>query len=469
MSSFFGRSGECALTYGQRRCASVLVLLLGVAAAPRARAERPVTLQDALQLARQNNRDIRIAHARLDEAKSGVDQAIAALIPTAAFSGSYTHNYKNETFNQVFPVSSLSAILPPALTKQFASLSEISVLQQDALAGGINVNVPILVPSAYAGLLSSQSTFDAARANYEVSETNILFSTATAFFAAAGADELLQARHHAVEVARVTHTNAESRFQAGTVNRTEVTRAELSLLNAQQAELQSIDTRDQSYRSLATILGLREPFKVAPPDPSAVPRSELSPDALAQQALHLRPEFAAYELTSKAAHDTAIADALKWLPSLFGFGNANLYNYASFTGDKYSWALGLQLTWTIYDGGLRDAVRRQANAQAVENELQLEQLHDTVRDDINNAARALVTRRVALETAHKSVALANETLDLLRAQYDAGTATQLDVLQAQDSVVSAEVQLAQARFDLALADLTLQRNAGTFPAGNNRP
>ena len=42
-------------------------------------------------------------------------------------------------------------------------------------------------------------------------------------------------------------------------------------------------------------------------------------------------------------------------------------------------------------------------------------------------------------------------------------ATQLDLLQAQDTLVLSEVSLAQARFDVALADLELRRAAGTFP------
>ena len=71
-----------------------------------------------------------------------------------------------------------------------------------------------------------------------------------------------------------------------------------------------------------------------------------------------------------------------------------------------------------------------------------------------NADRALTTKRRALDTARRSVQLSKETLDLVQAQHDAGTATQLDLLQAQDNLVAAEVALAQARFDLALGGLS---------------
>jgi len=40
---------------------------------------------------------------------------------------------------------------------------------------------------------------------------------------------------------------------------------------------------------------------------------------------------------------------------------------------------------------------------------------------------------------------------------------QLDLLQAQDGLVTAKESLAQAHFEVAVADLTLRRAAGTFP------
>src|SRR5206468_10389581 len=123
--------------------------------------------------------------------------------------------------------------------------------------------------------------------------------------------------------------------------------------------------------------------------------------------------------------------------------------------------------WTLYDGGIRDAQRTLARAQQLENEAKLDLLRDQVRDDVYNAERALKTKRRALETARRSVQLSKQTLDLVQVQHDAGTATQLDLLQAQDNLVGAEVAQAQARFDLALSALTLERVSGAFPANRN--
>ncbi len=68
-----------------------------------------------------------------------------------------------------------------------------------------------------------------------------------------------------------------------------------------------------------------------------------------------------------------------------------------------------------------------------------------------------------VEAAERSIALATDTLELVRVQYEAGNVTQLDLLQAQDTLVTAREGLAQAHYDAAAADLFLRHAAGTFP------
>ena len=90
-------------------------------------------------------------------------------------------------------------------------------------------------------------------------------------------------------------------------------------------------------------------------------------------------------------------------------------------------------------------------------------LTDSIRDDLANNRSLLETRREGMKAAQRGADLAAETLDLVRSQYEAGTVTQIDLLAAQDNLVIAQESLAEARFDVAIADLALRRSAGTFP------
>ncbi len=459
---------------------------LALALAPSAaRAERTLTLDEALQTAHRNNRDLRQARARIAQAHAGVLTAWSALLPVVTTQGKYTHNYKEVALpGNYFTASTtgLADVLKGA-AQQAGQQPLVDALQgfENTLAANtpativiqkgeqldyvLAATVPLIVPYAYPALSASKRSEEASRANFDVTDAQVLYSTAQAYYACAGADELVEARRHAVVVAQKALDNARARLEAGVVNRVEVQRAELQLVRAQQSLVESQDTEVQAYTALATIMNMHEPVRVVPAE---APPAEPPPvDTLTAQALQLRPEFVALDKTIASNRLTVSSNWWRWAPAVSAFGNVRAFNYAGFSGDQYSWAVGLQLDWTIYDGGIRDAQRKLAEAQRDENLARLDLLRDQVRDDVFNAERALKTRRRALETARRSLQLSKETLDLVQVQHDAGTATQLDLLQAQDNLVAAEVALAQARFDLALGGLSLERLSGAFPANLN--
>jgi outer membrane protein TolC len=319
--------------------------------------------------------------------------------------------------------------------------------------------MPILAPAAWAALKAVKANVAASEANYQVSEADVMVAVARAFLAAAVSDEVLAARVSAISVAKATLKNAQTRQQAGTVTKVDVDRAELALVRAEQSERESKYGREQAYRALGTLIGVDGTFSVIPEYPRA---PDPNPNDL-EMALQLRPEFRSVEMTIKAATETANARKWQWAPTLSIFGNARKFNYDNFRQDDYSWAAGAQLDWVLFDGGRRDAERHAAQAQAREAQARALQLRDQIRDDLANSSSLLATKKRGIEAASRSVELANETLDLVRVQYESGVGTQLDLLAAQDSVVIALLGLAQARFDAAAADLQLRHAAGTFP------
>jgi outer membrane protein TolC len=480
--------------------------LLGLAATAQAQAPAPapmgpepqprlLSLDEALATARRNNRDLQQAKARVDQARTGIEQAWVALLPQVSGQGKYTHNYKEVTLNTAsFATPTLGAVdhlahtivsgsTDPSLKanvgleaagldQTLKDLNDVSknppvIIQKgEQLDATLIATVPLLVPYAYPALMAQRKTVEAAKYNLSATDATVLFATAQAYYACAGTDELVGARQHAVAVAQKGLDNAKARLEAGVVNRVEVTRAELQLVRAQQALLETFDSQASAYRALGTIMNLHEAVRVENNASASAPQGEAPVEQLTADALKLRPEFLALERTMSASDSTVKSNWWRWAPQLSAFGNVHVGNYAGFSGDKYSWAIGLQLDWLIYDGGLRDAQRHLAWAQRRESEAKLDLLRDQVADDVYNASRTVKTKRSAVATAERSVQLSKETLDLVTVQHEAGTATQLDLLQAQDALVGAEVALAQARFDLALGALQLDRADGTFP--NNR-
>ncbi|HVR62152.1 MAG TPA: TolC family protein [Polyangia bacterium] len=409
------------------------------AAAEAAEGGPTVTLEKALELARQRNRSVIAERARLAQAQASVQQGWAALFPTLTAQGKYTHNNAEARFNP----GGMPFLIQP-------------VNQWD---GSINGTAPLIVPAAYPALEAVKASARAADANFQVSEAQLLLSVAQTYHAAAVSEEVVLARQSNVEVNQATLKNAQVRFGAGTVTKVDVDRAELALVQAQQAERTARFGRDKTYRALATLIQQPLPFQVRTPNFPP----EMHDERDLPRALELRPEFRALQESLRSSTETANANGWRWAPGLSGFGLARKFNYDSFTLKRYAWAVGLQLDWTLFDGGNRDAQRHLARAQAEETAARADVLRDSIRDDLADGRRDLETKQQGLQVAERSVELARETLALVRVQYEAGTVTQVDLLQAQDALVNTQQQLAQAHYDVAAADLTLRHAAGTFP------
>jgi outer membrane protein len=243
------------------------------------------------------------------------------------------------------------------------------------------------------------------------------------------------------------------------VTKVDVDRAQLAVVRAEQMEREARLGQERTYRALGTLMQEPRPFKV-----QLGPVAAHVPDQNALDlALKLRPEFRALQASVDSANSEARADAWRWAPTLSAFGNVRRFNYDNFALDRHSWAVGGQLDWVLFDGGVRDAARHLARARAAETAARVDVLRDSIRDDLADGRSELDTKQRGLEAAERSVALAKETLELVRVQYEAGSVTQVDLLQAQDALVAAQEALAQAHYDVANADLFLRRAAGTFP------
>jgi outer membrane protein TolC len=445
-----------------RRATSIAaVVLVGAAALggiARAQAERELTLDDALALAKQRNKSVVVERARLQQAQTALASAWSLLLPTIAAQGRYTRNYHDFNFPGAVITDNAGQPILDAMGNAMHT-PPLLIQPVNQLDGVISFNAPLLVPAAYPGLQSVKANIKASEANYELSETNILYAVAQSFYAAAVSDEVLVARRSNIDVARATLDNAKTRLAAGTVTKVDVDRAELALLRAEQQAREARHGRDQSYRALATLIQIDGPFRAKAPETLGAPPAEQP----VENVLKLRPEFRALEFSSKAADLQATTDALKWAPSLSAFGNARKFNYDNFNRDRFSWAVGLQLDWVLYDGGSRDAQRHLADAQREESDARTVVLADNIRDDLATGRSLVDTKRQGMFAALRGVELAKETIDLVRTQYEAGTVTQVDLLAAQDALVGSQEALAQSRFDLAVADLTLRKTAGTFP------
>ena len=130
------------------------------------------------------------------------------------------------------------------------------------------------------------------------------------------------------------------------------------------------------------------------------------------------------------------------------------------TGEKDGWKVTVDLTWQLYDGGFRYGKRRQAEAQLSAARAGEEGTRLAVLREVEDASRDVGVAAERLRLADSQRRLASDAAASAKRSFDAGVASSLDVIDANDRLFFADVRLADARAQLAQAGVALDRAAG---------
>jgi outer membrane protein TolC len=424
-----------------------LLLLLVLTFARAATAQEILGFDEAMQRVQGQNLDLRAAQQRIVQALTEVHKAEANLWPVGSLLLKYTRN---------------------GVAAELRSPDGIQTLQPlnqlDIVAG---VRAPLFVPWAYAARAATRDGVQVASAEYRAQSAALLMAAAGLFYAAVGADELVAARERALRMAQSVLSLAQQRFEAGAVGRADLARAELALLKAQQRSLEAAQQRHAAYRALATLMQFDGPFRLfVAPDATSSAADEAPPR---ERALDARPDVLALRYRLRAAELQIESERMRWAPTLAAAAEIREFNYAGYsTQDRHAWKVDVQLEWQFMDGGIRSARLSAAQSNARELRLRLAALEANVRTELDDATDAVRTTARVMETLARTVQLAREALDVVWAQYQTGSVSQLELLEAQEASIDADVALAQTRFRLALARIELRKAAGAFPVNDAR-
>jgi outer membrane protein TolC len=404
-----------------------------------------LTLADALSELERQNLTLVQARARADESASLVGQARAALLPSVTAAGSYLRN--SDEFR-----------LGPLPLPGFGVIDRtVQPLETLSIAG--TVRVPLVVPQAWYDVAQARSGARAAEASADAARLQIRAGFAQAAHAAAAADEVVVASERAVASAAELTRSAERRVRAGTAAPLDVLKAQTEQVRRESDLAGARAAAERGRLALGILLGRERPVRVAVADaPSAEPPGDQA--ALLDEALARRPELAAQRAQVDAAEAAVRSSRARLAPQLSATASAFAQDVALPTGKKDGWRATVDLTWLLFDGGFREARQRQAAAQRASARAAAEAERLAVTQEVADAIRDLAVARERLRLAETQGRLAADAAASARRSFDAGIASSLDVIDANDRLYQADVGLADARSRLAQSRVALERALG---------
>lgn len=429
-----------------------------VATAPGAAAPAAeLTLDEALAELDRQSPTLRQARARADEAGALTRQAGAALRPALTASGTWLRN----SDEVVIDLGPLKAVLGPAGD---ALPGPIVQQPETSLSGTLALRVPLLVPTAWFELGAAREAARGAAAQAEVARRGLRASLAATAHLGAASEAALAATERAVENAARLAESAERRVRAGTAAPLDALRARTEEVRRQGDLVRVRSDLERVRLALGTLLGREAPVRVLTGPVEATPPGPLAHDGeLVAEALAHRPEVTAAEAQAAAAEGQVRAARARLAPQVSASAAAYAADVEYPTGERGGWRVTLDLTWPLYDGGLRAGRRREAEARLDQARAGVAAQRLAVGQEARDSARDELVAAERLRLAGEQRRLAAEAAGTATRGYEAGVASSLDVVDANDRLYAAEIGLADASARLAAARLARSRALGRGP------
>ncbi len=407
-----------------------------------------LTLDEALALAARQNLDLKAAQARLRQADELGWKAWSNYLPQLTAGGVYTHNQ----YEAVLPAGSFGPGSP-----------EVVVQGQDQLNGQLEATQALLAPQLFFAIPNARRGQEIARLDLETARREVLFGVAQAYYGAASLQRAREVSERLLEIAVRQEKDARVRYQAGAIAKVGLLRAEIDRARGEQDLKRAQNAVASARIALATLLDRPPDFEVVDPPEPALPGDVATLEAAAARD---RSEVRAARIAVALQQGSRHQAMARYLPNLGAFGRYVFSNEAGFTGQKESWAVGLQLQWKLLDGGLRESDVREAGARVDEAQAAAASVELKARQEVRQAWLDLDSARANAAKAKEQRDLAAENQRLVDVAFRAGTATAVEQADATAQLRTAEIGEVTETLGSQLAALRVLKAAGAFhPTG----
>lgn len=292
---------------------------------------------------------------------------------------------------------------------------------------------------------------------------SLAFETAAAFLDAYSRRQVARAAAERRSLASRTLDEIRVRSESGLVGSNDLTRAELELASAEREWVQSKGAAHSGLLRLKTLTGTLDVDSLATPD-DLLATSAIPADAVpAAEVLTRRPDVGAARERALAARAAAREPLTRWVPDLSVSADAWSDESEDFRKADEHWSWGLNLGWSVFDGGLRLAQLSQRRAEERAAQLRSQWLERQVGVELELARTSLQSAQAGLARAEAAVRAARRNSLESTELYRQGLIRALEATDAAVQLFAAEVELTQAQVAQALAWLELRAMRGLGP------
>jgi len=412
-----------------------------------------LTLDDALQMALDNNPTVIQARQRINAQQAVLGQQMAAYYPTISVNNFY------RTGTEVNTTSTIST------NGAF-----------DTYSSQANANMILYNFGKREGTVqAARETVDATAFNYSATVNSVVLGVKQAYYGYLQAKAVVKVNEDTVDERQLVVNQTQGFFDVGTRAKIDVVRAQANLYSAQADLITAQNAMQVAWVVLKNAIGVRDlpqrPLVEDTSTPTIAPPYQL--DQAREIAYANRPELKSFD-AQKRAQDQTIAVARRGhLPDLIFDGNYRRANVSNNTVTRFGhtfrfgafplnpgWQLQLTLSIPIFDGfRTTNRVQESLSTYYVIN-AQAEQQRQQVALDVESSYLNLLAISERLKANRAAADAAKENLDLASGRYQVGVGSIIELTDAQNLYTTSETTYVRTVYDYRIAEAFFQRAIG---------
>lgn len=397
-----------------------------------------LTLAQALSSTRDSSPALAAARAELEAARELYPQARAGWKPTINADASiYKSHIDNSNFGNADGTT----------TKDFSFN-----LEQPLFRSGRTT----------AQTARAEALIRAAEAQYKRIEQDTLYAVAQAYINVLSDRKLYELRKDNEFVLNEERRATQEKLDAGLLTVTDIRQAEARLARAQAETLLASGRLEASYAVFQRITGLN-PVQTFfyPADISLM----TSLDGLTLQAQTDNPDIIAAHQTYEASEHHVDASFREHFPQIFAFASFNKqYDpQPGIVDDSENRTIGIRASIPLYDAGLTASRVRQAKSTAIQRDREMEDIHRRIEAALRSEWKNREAAIAEMNARHLEISAAEHARDGVKEEARLGERTVLDILDADQDLLSSQAALIEARRAELLARYRIYALLGQLP------
>lgn len=433
-----------------------------------------LTLNESIETALSNNRDIKIAKLDVEKAEEAVDEAFGYALPSFDLSANFSHFLSkpkmafpdfealltNATYNILFN----EGVLPQDNSKFLPMESKLqSFSQTNNFEASAQVTQILFNSAVFRGIGASQIYLDLSKEQLKAKTAEVVFNVKQAFYGALLTKQMLDITKATLANAEENLKNVKSYFEQGLTSEFEMMQAEVMVENIRPKVYELENLYKDTLNKLKLVIGVDQNSELNVTGEINYTNKEIPEidDALSI-ALSKNYDISSLKVKKQIDEEFIALDRSEYWPQLAAFGN---YTYA---GSSDSWnfqnysatTVGLSFSMNIFNGGRTQNKVDQSLIGLRQTEEQINTLKDYTVSEVKNTINNLHRVKLQVDAVERNVNLAERAYDISVTRYNEGTGTQLEIKNANIELQTAKTNRLQVVHDYIIAFAKLDKLLG---------